>query len=291
MDLKRMLYFCTIVEQGQISRAADVLHMAQPPLSQRLKELEEELGCELFLRKGRMLQITEAGRAFYKRARGILREVESARDEVIRVSSQVGPSLRFGLSPTCRNFWLARFEALRANLQGRTLGVVVGDSSYLEYLLQTGQLDAALMQPPVHPESFRIHSVATCTTVAVAPVEMFGAQTTALSLADLWRHPLLLLRRSVGVGSYERLLQAFHEAKMEPRVALYSSDVKLLLDLLEGGFSGVAVVPATEVASVSPRCKVIPLLLDLPEYNLSVVSKAVDNDDDTLSRVLMALQA
>ena len=72
-----MHYFCTIAEQGQISRAAKLLHMAQPPLSQRLKELEAELGTPLFERQGRKLLLTEAGTLFYRRARDILRAVEA----------------------------------------------------------------------------------------------------------------------------------------------------------------------------------------------------------------------
>lgn len=277
MDLKRMRYFCAIAEHGQISRAAAALNMAQPPLSQRLKELEAELGCELFERKGRGLALTEAGRLFYRRSREILRSVDAARDEVIRTVS-TGPALRMGLSPTGRNFWMSRFPVLRDRLSGRQIGLVVGDSSYLEYLLQSRQLDVALMQPPAHPEDFCVQPLKTSRTVAVVPKGLLG-ETSSVSLAELSLHPLLLLRRSVGVGSYESLLKAFHDSGLKPEIALYCSDVEILLDMLARGFEGIAVVPETETLGVGPGCEVLPIGLELPGYELSLVWRATDCDE------------
>src|SRR5208283_5671997 len=69
MDTRRLKFYCTIVEQGQISRAAKILNISQPPLSRCLNELEEELGVELINRKGQSWQVTEAGRVLYERAR------------------------------------------------------------------------------------------------------------------------------------------------------------------------------------------------------------------------------
>lgn len=278
MDLKRMHYFCTIAEQGQISRAARVLRMAQPPLSQRLRELEAELGTELFARQGRTLQLTDAGRLFYRRARDILRAVDDSKAEIVRAAAQSGPSLRIGLSPTGRSPWLARFDRLRARFSDSRIGLVVGDSSYLEHLLRSGQLDAAFMQPPLNPDDLAVHRLAASRNVAVVPRRLLPEAPRALSLADLGRHPLLLLRRSVGVGSYERLLRCFHAAGLLPNVALYSSDVALLLDLLGQGFAGVAVVPESETGDLGPEYLLLPLDIDLPDFQLSLVCRKGEQD-------------
>lgn len=286
MDLKRMRYFCTIAEQGQISRAARLLHIAQPPLSQRLRELETEFGCDLFTRKGRGLQLTEAGKLFYRHAREILNAVEEARDEVIRAAAQIGPALRIGLSPTCKSYWMSRFPALHASFPERQIGLVVGDSGYLESLLLNRQLDVALMQPPAQTLHFTIHRIASCKTVAVAPAGLLPDAIQSLSLAELARHPLLLLRRSVGVGSYERLIQLLHDANLNPQLALYSSDVELLLDLLRQGFAGIAVVPETETGEMDPGFTILPIEQDLPDYHLSVVSLRADQDDALIRQLL-----
>lgn len=283
-----MRYFCTIAEQGQVSRAAKVLHMAQPPLSQRLRELEEELGAELFARKGRTLELTDAGRLFYRRARDILRAVDASKEEVIRAASLAGPTLRMGLSPTCRTQWLARFNALQAQLPERQIGLVVADSSYLEHLLLAGQLDVAFMQPPVYPENFVVHRLATCQTVAVASPGLLAPTVRRLSLPDLGRYPLLLLRRSVGVGSYERLLRAMHDAGLMLQVALYSSDASVLLDLLAQGFEGLAVIPELEADHVRQQYPVLPVDVDLPDYQVSLVCRKADHDAALTDRLLAA---
>lgn len=289
MDLKRLRYFCTVAEQGQISRAAKVLHIAQPPLSQRLQELEEELGSTLFIRKGRGLQLTEAGALLYRRGREILHAVEATRDEVIRAGTQIEPALRIGLSPTCKRFWLGRFERLRAAFAGRQIGLVVGDSSYLEHLLRIGELDVALMQPPLQMQDLQVRPVTASPTVALFPRQLFAQAKSSLTLAELGQHPLLLLRRSVGVGSYERLLHCFHEAGLNPDVALYSSDVDPLLDVLREGFAGIAVIPETEARRMGEAFCICPIAMDLPDYRLSLVSPLPAKNPEVFEKLLALL--
>lgn len=288
LDLKRMQYFCTVAEQGQISRAARVLNIAQPPLSQRMYELEEELGCALFVREARSIRLTPAGELFHKRASEILRAVEAARDDVVRLSLPAGPTIRVGLSPTCRNYWLRHFHSLRARFGDRQIGLVVGDSSYLEYLLQTSQLDIALMQPPLHPENFTIRELYRCPTVAVSPVTAFPPEIEKLSLADLSRHPLLLLRRSVGVGSYERLLHELRHAGLSAEVALYSSDVAVLLELLPQIPHSLAIVPATEAEMMPDAYRILPLDFEMTEHRFSFVCLATPEGNALVEQVVAA---
>jgi len=286
-----MHYFCTIAEQGQISRAARVLHMAQPPLSQRLRELESELGTELFSRKGRSLELTDAGKLFYRRARDILRAVDASKEEIIRATSQAGPSLRIGLSPTARSLWLSRFKKLHRQFPARQIGLIMGDTSYLEHLLLAGQLDVAFMQPPTYPEDFVVHALTASRNVAVVSASLFEPDISDLSLEDLCRHPLLLMRRSVGVGSYERLLRAMSDAGLKPHVALYSSDPSLMLDLLDEGFTGIAVIPESETWRIRHRFSVLPVDADLPEYQVSLVSRKADHDAQLIDVLLSAWES
>ncbi|MCW2103519.1 UNVERIFIED_ORG: DNA-binding transcriptional LysR family regulator [Rahnella aquatilis] len=88
MDLKRMRYFCTIAEQGSISKAAKVLNIAQPPLGKRLHELEEEIGSPLFIRTSKQMVLTEAGRFLYRKTSDILNQVNSVTRQAIDIASQ-----------------------------------------------------------------------------------------------------------------------------------------------------------------------------------------------------------
>ena len=89
MDIRQMKYFKTIVEEGTISKAAQVLHMAQPPLSIQLKQLEEELGITLLKRGNKQIELTDAGMRFYKRCLQILDLTEITKNELKESSQDV----------------------------------------------------------------------------------------------------------------------------------------------------------------------------------------------------------
>ena len=92
-----MKYFKTIVEEGTISKAAKVLHMAQPPLSMQLKQLEEELGVILLKRGNKQIELTDAGTQFYKRCLQILDLTEITKNELQQSYQDV---LRIGITPS-----------------------------------------------------------------------------------------------------------------------------------------------------------------------------------------------
>ena len=101
MDVRRLIYYCTIVEQGQISRAARALNISQPPLSQRLKELEDELGVQLILRENLAWQVTESGRVLYERARQVLDNLTEIPAEVKGAADGFSGRVAIGVSTTC----------------------------------------------------------------------------------------------------------------------------------------------------------------------------------------------
>lgn len=101
MDLKHLHYFCVIVEEGQITKAARILNMAQPPLSQQLKNMEDELGVRLIYREGKKWEVTEAGYALHTRAKRLLAEMEDTCREIGEFESNVTGTLSIGTSSVC----------------------------------------------------------------------------------------------------------------------------------------------------------------------------------------------
>ncbi len=101
MDLKRLRYFREIAKQGQITKAAKSLHMAQPPLSQQLRIFEEELNVMLFERKGRRLLLTEAGEALYQRSEHLLDELDELEKEIRETGLGLRGTLRLGAVKSC----------------------------------------------------------------------------------------------------------------------------------------------------------------------------------------------
>src|SRR5882762_2260685 len=107
MELHQLRYFCAVADTGSFSRAAEKCHVSQPSLSQQILKLESELGGRLFDRLGRSVRLTDLGEAFLPRARSVLHELSSAKDELTeRLQSEAGPVV-IGAIPTIAPYWLA----------------------------------------------------------------------------------------------------------------------------------------------------------------------------------------
>jgi LysR family transcriptional regulator, nitrogen assimilation regulatory protein len=146
MDLRQLKYFVQIAESGNFSRAAEVLRIAQPSLSQQIKQLEEELGVELLVRHARGVTATERGQQLYDHARRILEEVDHARNNVR--SQTLAPSGRVSVGlPTsaARGLSMPLFEVIAKRLPNVTLHLVEAMTGYLDELIQAGRLDVALL--------------------------------------------------------------------------------------------------------------------------------------------------
>ena len=113
MDFKRLEYFCSLVEFGSFSKAATSLHISQPPLSQRIKELEEELGVTLIHRTSRSFQITPAGEELYHRAQFILSYIHAFEKDFLRSGDPVSGHVRIGVCPPCNSFMLEALPELQ----------------------------------------------------------------------------------------------------------------------------------------------------------------------------------
>ena len=113
MDLRALHYFVVVAEELNITRAAERLKMSQPPLSNQIKGLEEELGVPLFVRGKRRLTITEAGRLLYRRARQILELSDQTQQELMSMeglSGDLNISLVEGRAPYLLSRWIAGFR-------------------------------------------------------------------------------------------------------------------------------------------------------------------------------------
>lgn len=154
MDLRRLRYFCAVVERGNLTQAARALNMAQPPLSRRLRELEDEIGVTLFSREGRAMVPTPAGYHLYRRAGEILRDVEQAAQETVMMSRREYRVLRVGLTHLFQDYFSPLLLEIHRRNPQLEIGISVCDSSQLETLLSKRLIDIALMQKPSMRDGF-----------------------------------------------------------------------------------------------------------------------------------------
>lgn len=250
VTFKHLLYFCTVVEQGQISKAAKILHISQPPLSQRIKELEESLNVELIRRQGREWQVTEAGRLVYQKAQRILSHVDALRTELQGGLPGVSGLVRVGACPPLAPMLVQVIPRLAERYPNLHLRVLVADNASIESEIQQRSLDMGLVILPVGESNYSMFRYAAQDYVAVFGRNVPAPAKECLDVGDLAGLPLLLSRRHGGGGRHEMLIRAFQQEGITPKVAMDTQDTRLILDLLYQGMEAVGMLHELEVDNV-----------------------------------------
>ena len=146
MEFRQLRYFVAIVDHGSLSRAALVLHVAQPALTQQLRQLEEELGAQLLHRSAHGVLSTEAGKVFYEHAQAILKQVADARSAVTQLTTRPSGSVTLGLPHSISGaLALPLLTAARTTFPEITLQLTEEISGSLTEQLKSGRLNLAVL--------------------------------------------------------------------------------------------------------------------------------------------------
>lgn len=252
MDVKQLRYFVTIAEEGQITRAAKKLHMAQPPLSQQLKLLEQELGVLLFERNGRKIELTKAGGVLYEKAQDLLLQMEETVKEVEETGKGLRGVLSVGCVKSCFAHMPERIRHFREQYPLVTFQLRSGDSFRLAEHLRNRDIEFAIVRLPVEMNEFSSLALPDEPYIAVVPEKwMKDPSETSIHLDDLAKMPLCLLHRISGVGQYEIVVNHFKDHGYEPNVVCECPDAAMILGLVSAGV-GASVLPQSTLSTPSP---------------------------------------
>ncbi len=259
MDFKRLEYFCTLVEFGSFSKAAMSLHISQPPLSQRIKELEEELGVTLIHRTSRSFQLTPAGENLYHKAQFLLSYAHSIEKDFQNSGGPISGLVRIGVCPPCNSLLIGAMPELQEKFPNLSFRLWVMDNQSLERHMQEVHLDFCLTQLPLSYQNYKIIHLMSSPFCAVYGKGFRAPAKKKLTPRDFKDIPLLLSRRRDSGGSYNFLMRTFQTEGIVPKALLDTQDCRVLVDLLENGLKAVAICPQTEVPA---SCSLETRLLD-----------------------------
>ncbi|NDL63325.1 LysR family transcriptional regulator [Acerihabitans arboris] len=247
MDLKRLRYFCTIAEQGSISKAAELLNIAQPPLGKRLRELETEIGSPLFIRTPKKMQLTEAGVFLYRHSCEVLSQVNTLKKQTINIATRQKRVVKIGVSYLYLRYFNKTLLDFYQRQPDWDINVLVSDSSHLESLLVKKTLDIALIQSPSECSSFYVRELAPVNIIVVVSKIFAGRFTDKkINLSDIGKLPLILHHRIDGEGTYEFLLKKLYAEVEDVNILMKVSEPRLILEMLNAGLEGVAFMPYSE---------------------------------------------
>ena len=241
VDIRQLLYFTTIAEEGSISAAAKKLHLSQPPLSYQMKLLEEELHLPLIERSARGIALTEAGRVLYKRAQGILELSELTRKEMLAMASGFTGTLHIGtVSSSGASLLGWRIPAFHQKYPQIGFAIHEGNTFELMEMLESGLIELAIVRTPFHNDQLNCLYLSPEPMIAAGAASFFPAGMPSgqpISLELLGHAPVILYRR------FEKILLSLCEQKgITPQVFCIADDARTTLMWAEAGL-GVAVVP------------------------------------------------
>ncbi len=253
MDFRQLRYFVTVAEAGHITRAAERLGIAQPPLSQQIKALETRIGVQLFRRHARGVALTDAGKLLLNDARTILRDVAALEARLAHSASGLHGrlSIAFTSSAAAHRFTPAVLRACRQAYAGIELVLGEDNAAGIIEALATAHLDCGLLRvPTAQPDGVVFETLLREPVLIALPVghRLLPARKTllppVLKLSDLREESLILVRRPGAAGLYASFLELCRGAGFEPRVALEVDRMMTNLNLVAAG-AGVSLVPAS----------------------------------------------
>jgi len=247
LELRQLRYFAAVAEELHFGRAAQRLHMTQPPLSQAIQALEEQLGAPLFERNRRGVALTAAGNALLPEARRMLAQAQelpqlvqrAAAGEVGRLALAFVSSADYSVLPPFLRAYRAAFPQVQIALQEATSDLQLED-------LLHGRIDAGLLIPPL-PERAREEldylPVLKEPLVLAAPAglaALHGKRKVALSALPAL--PLIIFPRAISPALYDAVLGVFHAAGITPVIGQEAIQMQTIVSLVSAGM-GLALVP------------------------------------------------
>jgi DNA-binding transcriptional LysR family regulator len=246
VELRQLRYFVAVAEELHFRRAAARLHISQPPLSQQIARLEEELGCQLLSRTRRRVELTDAGQAFLRDARAMLAELDVAVATARRIDIGQAGLLRVNFVGSALLSIVPgivqRFRRGRPDVE-----ISLRERSTVEQLraLSAGVIDVGLVRPPVDvEEGLSSQVVLRERTVAAIPVGHPLARLRRVPLGRLAAEPLVLFPRQQAPGFHDLLTSRLAATGTSPQVVQYAPEMLTIIGLVATGI-GVSPVPAS----------------------------------------------
>ena len=248
MELRHLRYFIAVAEELHFGRAAQVLGISQPPLSQQIQALEQEVGARLFERTNRRVELSEAGRLFLEEARLVLAQVDKAADVARRAQLGELGELKIGFTSSAQFnstirqaifSFRQRFTAVHLNLREMS-------STQVADALVDESIEVGIMRPLGLPDSLSVVELMREPLVAVlnAGHPLVDGSERGLHLAQLAEEPFVFFPRSYGSGLYAQLINLARDAGFSPHFAQEAGEAMTIIGLVAAGL-GVSVLPAS----------------------------------------------
>jgi DNA-binding transcriptional LysR family regulator len=285
MELRQLRYFVAVAEDLHFRRAAARLHVSQPPLSQQIRQLEQEMGCQLLRRTRRRVELTPAGAAFLRDARTLLQQLDGAVATARRIEAGQTGRIRINFVGSALLSIVPgavqRFRATRPDVE-----IELHERPTADQLaaVAAGDVDVGLVRPPIEQsDELRAELVMREQTVAAVPGGHSLATMRRVPLRRLAAEPLVLFPREQAPGYHDLLISSLAATGVHPRVVQYAPEMLTIVGLVAAGL-GVSLAPAS-VGRLALGGVAYRPLTGAPKSELVAIARA--DDDSALVRAFI----
>ncbi|MBD7969171.1 LysR family transcriptional regulator [Paenibacillus gallinarum] len=276
MDIRQLRYFLAIANEGQITRAAKVLNMEQPPLSRQLRQMEQELEVTLFDRSGHKLYLTHAGEILRQKAELLIQQFHETIQEVKEVDEGVLGILSIGAVVSCISLLPPKIKMFREQYPEVTFKISEGDHFLLAKQLEQRTIELIVARLPFEATSemspYSVLPLPSDPFVAVLPSDWGLASThDSIRMHELADIPFLTLKTDETTAMHNRVMNECKRHGFEPAVICECSSVAIIIALVASGIGGT-ILPRSVMASFPlPAIKMLPIADINSESDVGIV--------------------
>ncbi|MES5947526.1 LysR family transcriptional regulator [Bacillus toyonensis] len=282
MDFRQLYYFKEIVKQGSISKAAEVLHIAQPPLSQLLKKLETDLGTTLIHRYRQKWELTATGEILYQYANQMLMQIQDVKQQIQEIEQGIGGTVSIGVSSTCSNMLIDYVSTFRTQYPNVKIKIVTGNSEELLKKLEQREIDVALLLRLGNSEQYEMKILKKQPTAVIIPsswATSFSSQH--VTIEQIAQFPFIMLGAMEGLSFNEDLFKVFDEHQVKPNIIIECKDIRMVVALVSRGL-GLSVIPRMDYTSSFLEHTT---LFELKQFDFHLEPVIVKIKDQRISKV------
>jgi len=269
MDLKQLRAFLTIADTGNVTRAAEILHLVQPAVSRQILLLEEDLGAALFERERHGMVLTDAGRTLVDYARRAMLELERARAEIVAAPTGVGGLVTLGLLPsTSEVLSSALMRAVATNYPAIRLRISMAYAGTLQQWLESGQVDAALLYGVDRSPEIKTKPLIDEALWVVGPPSAKLRKNKPVSLASLVGKPIVLPSAPHGIRTL--VDHACAVSRTELTLTAETNDLSVQKNWVTAGH-GLTILPPIAVAHEVAQKQLTAAPLKNPKITRTIV--------------------
>ena len=270
MELHQLRYFVAVADEGNFSRAAAKVRVAQPSLSQQIRKLEAEIGQPLFDRLPRSVVLTEAGRCLLDYARQILASIGDAQRCVDELKGKIAGDVAVGAIPTIAPYVLPELVVtFQKHYPDVTLHIVEDVTAGITRRIEAGELDVALASTCRPSPTLRRESIGNEPLLLLVPERHALAKKTLAEFDDLKSQRFLLLHEMHCLS--QQVHHLLESRRLLPEVALAGSQLSTIANMVAAGI-GLSIVPQMMVKHhATPGCVSLPFAPPVPERELNLL--------------------